>query len=87
MDQIQKKEAENECLICIGEKLNNLKSIIQHPCSLNADALYSHMQLVAPRAKPHNLVLVIPIALANFLVNIGIGGSKDPTNNDILRAV
>ena len=46
-----------------------------------------HMQVVAPRAKPHNLALVIPISVAAFLVNICIGGAKDPTNNDILQTM
>ena len=45
------------------------------------------MKVVVPRLKPHNLALVITIAMDNFLVNIGIGGAKYPTKNDILRAV
>ena len=84
---MMEKEADNERLIGIGEKLDNLKTIVQLPCSLKADSLYSHMQVVAPRAKRHNLALVIPISVATFLVNIGIGGAKDPTNNNILQAV
>ena len=44
------------------------------------------MQVVAPRERPHNLALVIPITVADFLVNIGIGREKDPTNNKFLRA-
>ena len=60
-------------------KLDKLKTIVQYPCSLEADALYLHMQVVAPRAKTHNSALVIPIAVASLLVNIGIGGSKEPT--------
>ena len=87
VDQIQKKESENESLIRIGKKLDKLKTIVQRPCSLKSNELYLHMQVVAPRAKPHNFVLVIPIAVAAFLVNIGISGAKDPTNNNILRAV
>ena len=68
-------------------KPDKIKTIFQRPCSLDDDALYLHMQVVAPRAKPHNLALVIPISVAAFLVNICIGGAKDPTNNNILRAV
>ena len=71
VDQIQKKEADNERLIGIGEKLDKIKTIFQRPFSLEANALYSHMQVVDPRAKPHKLSLVIPISVANFLVNIG----------------
>ena len=68
-------------------KLDKLKTIVQYPCSLETDVLYLHMQVVAPRAKTHNSALVIPITVASFLVNIGIGGSKEPTNNGIMRAV
>ena len=84
---MMEKEADNERLIGIGEKLDNLKTIVQLPCSLKADSLYSHMQVVAPRAKRHNLALVIPIAVVAFLVNIGIGGAKDPANKNILQDV
>ena len=45
------------------------------------------MQVVSPRSMPHNLELIIPIAVAAFLVNIGIGRAKYPTNNYIMRAV
>ena len=45
------------------------------------------MQVVAPREKPHNLGLVIPISVAAFLVNIGIGRAKDRSNYYILQAV
>ena len=45
------------------------------------------MQDVAPRAKPQNLALVIPISVADFLVKIGIGKAKDPSKKDILCAV
>ena len=68
-------------------KMDKLKTIVQRPFILKADALYSHMKVVAPREKPHNLALVIPIAVATFLVNIGIGVAKDPVNNNIMRAV
>ena len=30
---------------------------------------------------------IIRIAVANLLINIGIGGAKDATNNNILQAV
>ena len=33
------------------------------------------------------MALVIPIAVDDFLINIVIGRAKDPTNNNILRAV
>ena len=87
MDQTQKKEADNERLIAIGEKPDKLRTIFQHPFSLKVDALYLHMQVVSPRSMPHNLELIIPIAVAAFLVNIGIGRAKYPTNNYIMRAV
>ena len=45
------------------------------------------MQVVASMAKPHNLALVMPIAVDNFLVNISMGGAKDPTKKNIMRAV
>ena len=45
------------------------------------------MQVLAPRANPHSLALVIPIAVASFLANIGMGGAKGPANNDILWSV
>ena len=85
MDQMQKEEAENRLLIGKGEKLDKLKTIFQRPCSLKANTLYLHMQVIDTRAKPHNLALVIPISVAALLVNIGIGGAKYPTNNGILR--
>ena len=67
--------------------MHKLKTFVQRPYTLEADALYFHMQVLAPREKPHSLALVIPIAVATFLVNIGIGGAKDPTNNNIIQAV
>ena len=75
MDQTQKKEADNERLIAIGEKPDKLKTIVQCPCSLKADAFYLHMQVVAPSPKPNNLALVISIYVAAFIVKIGIGGA------------
>ena len=63
--------------------MDELKTIVQVPCSLDYNAIYSHMQVVAPRENPHNLVLSIPISVVAFLVNIGIGGAKDSTNNDV----
>ena len=67
VDHMQKKETDNERLIGIGEKLDMLKNIFQRPCSLKANALYLHMQVVAPSLKPHNLALVIQIAVVAFL--------------------
>ena len=87
LDQIQKKEAENKRLIGIGEKLDKLKTIFQSPCSLKADTLYLHIQVLYPRAKPHSFALVIPISVVAFLVNIGVCEAKDPTNNKTMRAV
>ena len=37
---MDKKEAEKELIICIGEKMDKLKTIVQHTCSLKANALY-----------------------------------------------
>ena len=65
-------------------KPDKIKTIFQRPCSLDDDALYLHMQVVSLRSKPHNLTLVIPISVSDFLVNVGIGIAKDPTSNDIL---
>ena len=87
MDQTQKKKEDKKCLIGMGEKPDKLRTIFQHPFSLKVDALYLHMQVVSPRSMPHNLELIIPIAVAAFLVNIGIGRAKYPTNNYIMRAV
>ena len=87
IDKIQNKEAENERLIGIGEILDKLQTIVQRPCILQPNALYSHMQVIFPRAKPYNLALIIPISVAAFLVIIGIGMAKEPTNNGILRSV
>ena len=43
VDQMQNKEAENERLIGIGEALDKVKTFVQSPCSLEANALYPHM--------------------------------------------
>ena len=87
VDQINNKEADKERLIGIGEKLDKLKNIVQRPCILEVDKLYLHIRFVATRANPHNLVLLIPIAVAAFLFSVDIGQTKNPTNNVILRVV
>ena len=84
---MQNKEDDNERHIGIREKLDKLKTIVQRPFSLDANALYLHMKVVDPRAKPHSLALVIPITLVTFIFNIGIGGSKDLSNNSMMWAV
>ena len=81
---MQKKEADKEHLIGIVLTMDKVKTIVQRPCSLEDDALYLHIQVVAPRLKPHNLSLLIPISVADFLVNIIIGVEKDPSNNNIM---
>ena len=72
-----KKEADIECLLVVGETLNKVKTIFQRPCSLEADVLYSHMQVVAPRPKPHSLALVISNPESNTLLSATlVGGAK-----------
>ena len=49
VDQMQKNEADNERLIGTWEALDRIKNIFQRPYSLEADASYLHIPVVASR--------------------------------------
>eukprot|EP00957_Ditylum_brightwellii_P002726 209266-Ditylum_brightwellii.AAC.1 len=73
-DELKQEAVENKKYIELGKALASVKTITPCPVNIDSDIFYAHAQSVAPRASSFALAKFIPLAVAGFLVDLGIGG-------------